>query len=212
MSDRKYNKDCLCGDNEMCNKCSHMYNRTYPKGPKVSDNNEIKIGPCCKRDKKIWIGVGVSISFILLFFGFYLNLITLPPVKGSLILFYVGHIIWLFVIIMLSLFSFVSIRSYCRDMKDGTESIWQLVIGLICGTISVILVGLFFNFLIHDYYDAMLYDTDTTQRMQIINSLDCRTYQQFYHKDTGYFIHENRINYDGKNDWSMNDLGLCGLP
>jgi hypothetical protein len=77
--------------------------------------------------------------------------------------------------------------------------------------VVVISTVFFFNFLTHDYYDAMLYDTNSAQRLSIIKSLDCRTYEQFYNKHTGFFIHHNVINYESANEWGLHNLGLCGL-
>lgn len=178
-----------------------------------SEPRELSVGPCCRKDKSLWIGIGSLIGVITLFSVFYFKLIVLefPNISQAWFYFYGGHIAFYVIISALSCFGIWNIKEYCKSVKTD-KNITDLFLGLFILGIVAISAIWFTSQIHHDYLDAELYNTNIMSKLSIINSMSCQDYLQFYDEKLKAFVHYDRIVDNGPDTFELGLLGLCGKP
>lgn len=195
--------------------------RTYPKDLYKDNKKELEarkaleeagkqITGCCKRDKPLWIGVGVSTFIVLMVSIVGFNLIQIKIDNGAILLFYIGHGVMYVGMVLGSWLSYKCIKAYCDLVKDNNAEGFPLTMGLFFAIVIVLGLIVSSSYLVHDYDDAILYNTNDKERLAIIHNMDCRTYLQFYDDAFTSFKHDDRISHTHQDQFEIHYLGLCG--
>jgi hypothetical protein len=173
------------------------------------------VGPCCRRDKSLWIGIASLIAVVSIFCLFYFKVLNFefPIISGAWLYFYGGHIVAYLVMGVVAFSGLVFIKDYCNSIKTN-KNITDLIMGLVIIGICAMFTIWITSQIHHDYLDAELYDKNLVSQMVIIHSMDCPTYLQFYDDNKKAFIHTDRINGQSVANSNINFglLGLCGKP
>jgi len=153
-----------------------------------------EITPCCRRNKPLWIGIGLTAIMctlvVLLIFN-KLTFITINVPSAAMIWFYLHYFFGFVGITVTGIGAYFTIKEYCKLVKERLKPVDLLTIACFLIFANIVIMALMIDWASANYVDALFYSLDDKQRTEMIKNIDCSIYLKFYdEKENGYVFND----------------------